>query len=109
MAKNGKDTNHTSHIARRVNFVRNGETTKCILLEICLVCMVSLPFLNIHADTYYPIQSEEIPLELYLDPFFNISWIKIIKCDKAIPAVHAALYSLSALDYATGTGTCVPL
>ena len=25
MAKNGKDTNHTSHIARRVHFVRHGE------------------------------------------------------------------------------------
>ena len=25
MANNGKDTKHTSHIARRVNFVSNGE------------------------------------------------------------------------------------
>ena len=25
MAKNGKDANHTSHIARRVHSVRNGE------------------------------------------------------------------------------------
>ena len=25
MAKNGKDTNHTRHIARIMNFVRNGE------------------------------------------------------------------------------------
>ena len=25
MAKNGKDTNHIRHIARRVNFGRNGE------------------------------------------------------------------------------------
>ena len=25
MANNGKDTNHTRHIARRLNFVRNGE------------------------------------------------------------------------------------
>ena len=28
MAKNGKDTNHTRHIARRMNFVRNGEKCK---------------------------------------------------------------------------------
>ena len=27
MAKNGKDTKHTRHIARRMHFVRNGE--KC--------------------------------------------------------------------------------
>ena len=25
MAKNGKDTKHTRHIARRINFVHNGE------------------------------------------------------------------------------------
>ena len=28
MAKNGKDTNNTRHISRRVNFVRNGEKCK---------------------------------------------------------------------------------
>ena len=28
MAKNGKDTNHTRHIYRRVYFVRNGENGK---------------------------------------------------------------------------------
>ena len=28
MANNGKDTNHTSHISRRVHFVRNGEKCK---------------------------------------------------------------------------------
>ena len=28
MAKNGMDTKHTSHIARRIHFVRNGEKCK---------------------------------------------------------------------------------
>ena len=28
MAKNGKDTKHTRHIARRMHFVRNGEKRK---------------------------------------------------------------------------------
>ena len=28
MAKNGKDTKHTRHVARRMNFVRNGEKFK---------------------------------------------------------------------------------
>ena len=32
MSKNGKDTNHTRHIARRVHFFRNGE--KCKLHKI---------------------------------------------------------------------------
>ena len=32
MAKNGKDTKHTIHIARRINFVRNGE--KCMIHKI---------------------------------------------------------------------------
>ena len=29
MDKNGKDTKHTRHIARRMHFVRNGENTRC--------------------------------------------------------------------------------
>ena len=29
MSNNGKDTNHNSHIARRVQFVRNGENVNC--------------------------------------------------------------------------------
>ena len=32
IAKNGKDTKHTRHIARRMNFVRNGE--KCNMHKI---------------------------------------------------------------------------
>ena len=39
---------------------------------------------------------------------FKNSWINILKCDKAIPAVHSELYSMSALDWETGPGTCVP-
>ena len=35
MAKNGKDINHTSHISRRVNFVRNGENCKMHKIEWC--------------------------------------------------------------------------
>ena len=32
MAKNGKDTKHTRHVARRMHFVRNGE--KCNMHKI---------------------------------------------------------------------------
>ena len=32
MAKNGKDNKHTRHIARRMNFVRNGENARCTKL-----------------------------------------------------------------------------
>ena len=39
MDKNGKDTKHTSHISRRLYFVRNGENSKCTRLtgvnEVC--------------------------------------------------------------------------
>ena len=45
-AKNGKDTKHIRHIASRMHFLRNGE--KCNLLAMCLVCLVSLPFLALH-------------------------------------------------------------
>ena len=35
MAKNGRDTKHTRHIARRIHFVRNGEKCKMHKMEWC--------------------------------------------------------------------------
>ena len=35
MAKNGKDTKHTRHIARRMHFVRNGEKCKMQKIDWC--------------------------------------------------------------------------
>ena len=35
MAKNGKDTKHTRHIARRIHFVRNGERCKMQKIDWC--------------------------------------------------------------------------
>ena len=35
MATNGKDTKHTRHIARRINFVRNGENCKMHKIDWC--------------------------------------------------------------------------
>ena len=35
MAKNGKDTKHTGHIARKMNFVRNGEKCKMRNIDWC--------------------------------------------------------------------------
>ena len=37
VAKNGKDTKHTSHIARRVYFVINGENCKMHKIDWCEV------------------------------------------------------------------------
>ena len=35
MAKNGKYTNHTRHIARRIHFVRNGDKCKMHKIDWC--------------------------------------------------------------------------
>ena len=35
MAKNGRDTKHNRHIARRINFVRNGEKCKMHKIYSC--------------------------------------------------------------------------
>ena len=35
MAKNGKDTKYTRHIARRMHFVRNGEKCKMHIIDLC--------------------------------------------------------------------------
>ena len=37
MAKNGKDTKHTRHIARRMHFLRNGEKCKMHKIDWCEV------------------------------------------------------------------------
>ena len=35
MVNNGKDTNHTRHIVRRINLVRNGEKCKIHMIDWC--------------------------------------------------------------------------
>ena len=35
MDNNGRDTKHTRHIARRINFVRNGEKFKMQKIDYC--------------------------------------------------------------------------
>ena len=74
--------------------------TKCILLEIYPVCLLSLPFLSIH--TAYLISSI-IRWDSYGTIFgylFKNSFINILKFVKVIPAVHFVLYSLYALEFA---------
>ena len=39
MAKNGKDTKHTRHIARIIHFVRNGEKCKMHKFDWCEGCL----------------------------------------------------------------------
>ena len=39
MANNGRDTNYTSHIYRRLHFVRNGENCKMNKIDWCEGCM----------------------------------------------------------------------
>ena len=80
---------------------------KCILLVQCLVCLVSLPFLAMQKpDLLYNIirvacsGTKSVSL-------FNNSLFVILKCARAIPEVHAALYSLLALYLETGPVTCV--
>ena len=81
--------------------------TKFTFLEMCLICLVSLTLLAIHtAELIHNIirgtDSGTISGSLYKN-----SWINILKCDKSMPAVNDALYSLYEIDWETGTGTCV--
>ena len=82
--------------------------TEFILLAMCMVCLVSLPFLAIQvADLLYKTIKGASYGTIY-GLLCSSSWINILKCDKAIPEVHAVLYLLSAMDWETGHGTCVP-
>ena len=83
--------------------------TKLILLEMCLVCLVSLLFLTIHTSDFISnIMRGYCSRTTYLY-LLNNSLFRILKCDRDIPAVYAELYSLSVLDLAAGPGTYVKL
>ena len=72
--------------------------TKCTILAMCLVCLLSLSLLAIKtADLISKIIRGSSPGTIY-GSLFNNSLINILKYAKAITAVHVALYSLSALD-----------
>ena len=46
-------------------------------------------------------------MEPHMGPFSTTHYLESWKIDRFVPAVHAELYSLSALDWVTGPGTCV--
>ena len=66
--------------------------TKLILLAMCLVCLVSLPFLAMHIADLLSKTIKGASFGTIFGSSFKNSWTKILKCAKAIPAVHAALY-----------------
>ena len=71
------------------------------------MCMVSLPFLTIHiADLLSNIMRGACFENTYVSLFRNSSF-SILKFARAITSVFAVFYYLSALDLATGPGTCV--
>ena len=79
---------------------------KCIILAMCLVCLVSLKLLAIHIS-YLPSKTTKGASSGTMYGYLlRNSWIDMMKCAKSIPAVHASLYSLFALDQTTGPGTC---
>ena len=73
-----------------------------------MVCLVSLPFLATHIAYLLSKIIKGASYGTMSGYLFNNSLINVLKCAKAIPAVHDVLYSLSALDLSTGPGTCVP-
>ena len=81
--------------------------TKCIILEMWLVCLVYLPFLDINTADLPSNITRGASYGIIYGSLFNNSWINTMKCAKAIPAAKAAFYPLYALDWATGPGTCV--
>ena len=82
--------------------------TKCTLLAICLVCLVSLPFLSIQTADLLSNIVRGASYGTTYESLFKNSWIYILKCAKVIPEVHAALYQISAPDWSTGPVTGVP-
>ena len=105
MSANCRPPSHQS-ILRILHF--SPLLTKCILLEMCLECLVSLPFLAMHMADLLSKTIKGVYFGTMYGSSFNNSWTNILKCDKAIPSVHSALYSLYTLYCANGPRTCVP-
>ena len=81
--------------------------TKWILLSMCLVRLVYLQFLAMHiADLLSNITRGDCYVTTYVS-LFRKSLFGILKCYRSIPELHATLYSLLSLDWATGPGTFV--
>ena len=83
--------------------------TNCILLEMCLVCLVFFPCLDMHiADLISNIirGAWSGTTSVYL---FRNSLFRILKCARSITALRAALYLVSELYWETGPGACVQL
>ena len=73
----------------------------------CLVCLFSLPFLDMQIDGFL---SNIIRGACYVTTsglLFNNLLFSILKWARDITEVHTALYSLSELDLSTGPGICV--
>ena len=81
--------------------------TKGTLLAMCLVWLLYLSLLAIHTvNLLSNIIRGDSSGTIYWS-LFNNSWINILKGAKSIPPVHAVFYSLYAIEWANGPGTCV--
>ena len=78
-------------------------------MEMCLVCLVSLPFLSIHTSGLQSNILRGACSGITSGYLFKNSLFRIMKCARAIPEVHATFNSLYALDLVTEPGTCVQL
>ena len=97
----------TSHHTVFCRFHSSPFLMKWNILEMCLVCLVSLQLLVIHtADLLSNIMRYDC-YRTTSGSFFSSSLFSILKCAIDITEVNAALYSLSALDLETGPRTCV--
>ena len=81
--------------------------TKRILLETCMVCLVSLPLLSRHKDDLLSNIMRGYCSGITSESLFMISFFIILKCARDIPALHDVLYLLSVLDLATGPKICI--
>ena len=80
---------------------------ECIILEICLLCLVSLPFLATNKDDLLSNIMRGACYGTTSGSLFRNSIFSILNFSRSINKVHATLYSLSSHDWENGTGICV--
>ena len=98
---------HCLYSEKYIGFHSSPFLTKWVLLEICLVCLMSLQLFSIHKSDFLSNIMRWARFGITSAPLFRNLLFSILKCARAATAMYDVLYSLSALYLETGPGTCV--
>ena len=94
MSDNFRPSSHHTFLCR---FYYSPFLKRWIFLEMCLVCLVFLPFFSIHTSYFLSNIIRGYCSRTTYGSFLGDSLFIVLKCARVIPVVHSTLYSLPVL------------